>query len=668
MTLLKKIAELPKSIILIILITAVIVISSALVELNQSRKEMIMLMEQQSHTLLETMLASSTNALLSSEKLESELKQRLLNNAVLIKELYEGGRVTNKLLEKISSKNNLFRINIFNRNGKKIFTSTTEAHAGMPEKTSPRFMLAPIFNNEEDTLIIGIKSARFMEGSRYAVAVASRSRDAIVLNVDAAELLNFRKQVGFGVLLKDITGNSNIIYAILQDDEGIIAAAGDEKYFDHTDAAEINLDSLKSFDWRIAEKKDTEIFEARRLFTYQGKEVGVFRVGLSMEPIENINARITRRIIIMSILLFAFGSVSIGFIFIRQNFLLLSRKYASFKEYSQAIIENIGESIMLLDSKGKIKSANKATEAIFNIPPESFTGKKFGDAFSGNACGDILLNPSSIFETTCGINGKNKTLLISKSSFPDEKQEENIILVIKDLTEIKELERQSERNERLAAMGELASAVAHEIRNPLNSISTIVQQLNKDFEPKENREEYNTFTRLVYSEVNRINTTIETFLRFARPVELKKERFAAGGIMEQLKNQYSALLKERNIELEINNGWNGEVEWDRNQILQVLINIIQNSIDAIGEKGKIEISLKPGGNEAVEISVKDNGKGMDEKTASKIFNLYFTTKPKGNGIGLSIVQKIIAGHKGRIKVESAAGAGTAVIIILPKSI
>jgi len=658
----------PKSIFLIVVVIALLVISSAVIELQQSRSEMLALMEKQSQTLLETLLVSSGNALLSSEKLEGELKQRLLNNAVLIKDLFENKLISNARLAAISNNNNLFRINIFDRNGNKIFTSSIEQHTGLMERNSPRLMLAPIFNNDEDTLILGIKQARFMEGSRYVVAVASRNREAIVVNVDADELINFRKQVGFGFLLREVVKSNSILYAILQDKENIIAAAGSDEFITPLEPSKVIYNGSAEGVWEIVSKNDKNIFEARRSFKYGGADIGVFRLGLSMEPIENINARITRRIIIISVLLIAFGSFALGFVFVRQNFLVLSKKFKSIEEYSNTIITHTGDAIILLDGEGKIKSANPAAGIIFGIPAETITGSSISLAFGDSVCGGLLTENDPISEISCSLNGTVKTLLVSKTSFKDEDKNENFILVIKDLTKLKELEIQSQRNEKLTAMGELSSAVAHEIRNPLNSISTIVQQLNKDFVPSENVDEYRTLTKLVYSEVNRINTTVENFLMFARPLELKRERFSAKNLLVRAANQYSGLMKEKNITFETGVNWSGEVYWDNNQMYQVFINLIENAVDAVSTGGNIKLSIDEKSNNEVCLLFSDTGRGMDQKTLDKIFNLYFTTRPKGNGIGLSIVQKIISAHGGLISVESTPGSGTAFSVILPKSI
>jgi len=665
---LKNILIHPKSIVLIFISIAVLVVFSAIIELNQSKKEMLELMEKQSHSLLETLLVSSSNAILSYDKIEDELKHRLLNNALLIKILYEKGMVSNKLIEEIALQNNLFRINIFNRNGKKKFSSQKKGFGGQFGNENQSGFLNPLFNGETDTLIIGIKQARFNSAMRYVVAVATSGRDAIVLNVDAEELLKFRKQVGFGVLLKDIAKSSNIVFALLQDNKNIIAAAGKDEYIELLDSSKISLDKEGGYSWRISEAGGYRFFEAQHRFVYNNSPLGVFRLGLSLEPLENINGRITRRIVFISIFLFIFGSVTLAFVFIRQNFLLLSKKHKSFEEYSKNIIDNIDESIILLDRDNIIISANRATETVLGAASEDIVGKHFASAFQNQPCGDILNGAASLVETECVLKGKNKTFLISKNYFLDEKHESRTILVINDLTEKKELEKHIVRKERLAAMGELASSVAHEIRNPLNAISTIVQQLNKDFEPKENVNEFREFTKLVYSEVNRINSTIESFLRFARPLELSKELFSISTLLKHLFSQYAPLLKEKNIIMTIVENWSGEVCWDRSQILQVLINLIENSIDALKPDGLINISVEEAENSNVLLVITDTGSGIDDHSIDKIFNLYFTTKQKGSGIGLSIVQKIISAHNGKITVKSSLREGTTFNILLPKNI
>lgn len=660
----------PKSLLLILLATAIIVAVSVTIELNQSKNEMLELMEKQGHSLLETLLTSSQHALISYNKIESEVKQRLLSNAVMIKLLYEKGMLSNELLADIAMKNKIFRINIFDRNGSKIFSSSQEIHKDLKPKNNPLDYLAPILNGEADKLLIGMKPARFLDEQRYALAVAAKNRSAVVLNINAEELLNFRQLVGFGVLLKNTTENKQIIYAALQDQKGIIAGSGMIDHLESIDSSKLlqRIISNKNYSWRIIENSRISVFELLHPFVFDGKTVGIFRLGLSLEPLNKINDRLTRRLIFLGIIFLIFGFITISMIFIRQNFDLLSKKFKAIESYSSQIIENVSDGIIVIDKLGKIKSTNGSIENLLNVSGKNIVGADFSNVFPGNNCDSILKDSSTIVEIECTINDQKRTLLISKSVFNDENHESNLILVIRDLTKQKKLEEQIVRSERLTAMGELASSVAHEIRNPLNSIGTITQQLGKDFIPQENKDEYKNLTQLVYQEVKRINETIESFLKFARPKPIQPETFLLSELFSQIENQYKEMFKQNNFILIINNSISEYVFWDKKQMAQVLINLIENALDALNPNGVLKIETRAVENNAIEIKIEDTGKGISSDNLKRIFNLYFTTKTKGSGIGLSVVQQIISEHNGVISVESTSGKGTKFTILLPQNV
>ena len=217
-------------------------------------------------------------------------------------------------------------------------------------------------------------------------------------------------------------------------------------------------------------------------------------------------------------------------------------------------------------------------------------------------------------------------------------------------------------------MGELASGVAHEIRNPLNTIGTIVQQLDKDFEPSSNNEEFHSLAGLVYKEVKRINETIQSFLSFARPDPVNPSEFEISEFISQIEQQYRPMLNQKSIQLSFKINWNGRVFWDMRQMKQTFMNLIQNSFDAIKNGGSIVIIFNELNKNEIEILFMDSGSGISPENINKIFSLYYTTKAKGSGIGLSLVQRIIFDHNGLITVDSREGEGTTFAIRLPKRI
>lgn len=656
----------PKVFVFIFLAVALLVIFSAAVELTQSKKEMYDLMAGQSNTLLKTVLDASDNALKTKNSFELELQKRLLTNAFYVKQFYQQNLISNRKLRDFSNQQKLLCINIFDRRGERVFTSCFENDSLHTDTEKTKKMLAPILTGEKDTLILGIREAPYEPVYRYAVAVVAHNGYAIVINTDAEELFALRDEIGFGVLLNNVVEKNEIIYAALQDSNGILVAAGDIPHLDAVRESGFLKKSIndREMQWRIADYDTLEVFEAVEAFYHNGEFKGLFRIGLSLEPVEQINERIYRRVIIISIILILFGSLLLGFVFLRQNFSLLNKQYSAVEAFSDRVIQSVSDGIVVLDAKNNIAMMNPAAEEICDNKKTEVVGKPLSFFVGNDIVQDIIEGNNSLLRFNCIVEGSTKNLLISRAEFTDEHNDRNIVLVLKDLTEMQRLEQQIQRNERLSAMGELASGVAHEIRNPLNTIGTIVQQIKKDFEPKDFADDYHNLLALVYKEVKRINQTVEHFLRFARPETLSPEEINIPDFFHQLANQYEQSLRENSIGLNLNINYDGIVFWDFNKMKQVFINLFENAIDAVDGEGKISIDVENRSGE-ISITFSDSGKGIEPETIKKIFNLYYTTKAKGTGIGLSIVQRIIYDHGGVISVDSEAGRGAAFFISLP---
>ncbi|MCF6269163.1 MAG: ATP-binding protein [Melioribacteraceae bacterium] len=658
----------PRFLLLIFIAVATLVISSAYYELKESEKEMLQLMSNEAQSLLETVLVSSQEVLYASNEVEEEIQKRLLNNANIIKILLENKSINNTILERIATENEINRINIFNKNAEKIFSNNVKNQYKDVPAEYVKNNLLPIFNDESDTLIIGFKKSRAEQGVRYVVAIASNNNDAIVLNLDAEKLLEFKQRIGFGVLIKRLTENKGVIYAALENYEGILAASGLIENIDAINETPFLLNAINdsTYAWRITELDNEEYLEAVYPFTLEGNIIGLYRIGLSLEPLNLINKRLSRRIIVITIILFLFGSVMLTLLFVRQNLAIVKKQYQTIETYSNKLIKSVSDAIVVIDNKYQVKEINEAATILFGWQYENAIGSKICSILSDDNCNEIFSDITAMKQITCSIKGHQKHLLISKSTFIDEKEVENVVLIIKDLTEIKKLERQIARSEQMNAMGQLASGVAHEIRNPLNSIATIVQQLDKDFEPVENKDEYHSLAKIVYKEVRRMNNTIQNFLRFSKPEPVVKKRFQLSELIRSVEKQYKTLMKEKSIELIIEQKWDGMVNWDNDKIKQVLINLIQNSIVAIEKSGEVKIKTSKEKNNIV-IEVSDTGSGIAKENIQRIFNLYYTTKATGTGIGLGIIQRIINEHDGTVTVKSEVNKGTSFIITIPQN-
>ena len=216
------------------------------------------------------------------------------------------------------------------------------------------------------------------------------------------------------------------------------------------------------------------------------------------------------------------------------------------------------------------------------------------------------------------------------------------------------------RTERESAWKEMAKQVAHEIKNPLTPMRLSVQYLERSL-PTNEPEKLQEFTRGMISQIDTLGSIAEAFSRFANMPALRMERFPARQIIERV----TALYPEQQIEFVCDEP-ETEIYGDRDQLVRVMNNLINNSVQAIPEGRKPEIRIqvsREGGN--IRITVTDNGIGIPEEQADKIFEPRFTTKTRGMGLGLAMVKTIIDSFNGKIWFESVPGKRTSFHISLP---
>ncbi|SDF86513.1 ATP-binding protein [Sporolituus thermophilus] len=231
----------------------------------------------------------------------------------------------------------------------------------------------------------------------------------------------------------------------------------------------------------------------------------------------------------------------------------------------------------------------------------------------------------------------------------------------RELAERKKLEAQVQRAERLAAIGEVAAGLAHEIRNPLMAVKGFAQLLKEDITPAEQAE----YSDIIVRETERLDRLIEQLLCFARPAATQVAPTDVKEVVE------STLLlvdtKRRRSHIEIIRDLDGPlppVLVDGEQLKQVLLNIILNAIQAIEQKGIIRVSAKPAA-DVLHLTVADTGCGIAPENMGKLFDPFFTTKENGTGLGLAVAHRLVENWNGRILVESTPGQGSTFTLVLP---
>lgn len=663
----------PKAIISITLLIAAVMLVSSYIELNQSKKEIFQLLYEHSSTLLESVIQSSKNTLNSSYEIEDLIADRLLDNARMIKRLDAEKTLSKNELIQIANENNLYRINIFDSKGNRILSNRIPepGHIHGEEKINRFEELSPILNNEVDELIFGLKTAEFAAEERFAVAVSrSNNKGAIVVNMDAKGFLEFRKKIGIGVILQQMSKHHGIEYIILQDSIGVIAASEKIDTVEAINDSDFLIPALSSDSVfsRTTNHKGHEVYEVTKSFSLDDEIIGIYRLGVSLEDIRNVEDRMLRRLIIISLILAAISIIVLSIIFTTQNLKSISNEYEKFKTLTSSVLENMSEAVIVLDKENNITLFNKSAEELFKVNSVDVLNSKINsiaEGYLGFLGSNDSVNVTPVFEKEINLFGELKHLSFSISQLDDpDSNQVKFTIVIKDLTDTKRLEDEAKKNEKLSAMGELASGVAHEIRNPINAIGMIAQRLNKEFIPTSSQTEYNDITQLLRTEVNRVNKIITQFLNYAKPIELNLKPVEIKPYFEEVYHLFEDQAKQKAIKFILQKDDSLNIKFDPDLIKQTLLNIVQNAFDAVSNGGEVMVQYYKAKKDFI-IQVSDNGVGISPEQQKKIFDLYFTTKKDGNGLGLSISQKIISQHNGSISVFSKVNNGTTIKIILP---
>jgi two-component system sensor histidine kinase PilS (NtrC family) len=363
--------------------------------------------------------------------------------------------------------------------------------------------------------------------------------------------------------------------------------------------------------------------------------------------------------------------------------------YNQLEAFNRNIIQSLDSGLLTIDLNGNINFLNRTAEKILNLGGESLKDTSIYRLFP--KISEMLEKvKSKVSESSpdyqryesllTGYDGRKLYLGFSISPLTD--PEGSLIghtLIFQDITKFKELEEQMKRVDKMAAVGLLAAGMAHEIRNPLASLSGSVQMLNTELNLDDHQQH---LMEITLREAERLNTLITDFLLFAQPPQTHKILTPIGSVLEETLDLFihSPSFHDGIRILRPSGQEKIRASIDPDQMKQVFWNLFINAAQSMSNGGKIEVQLGKGkaprgtslflssqlrAKEWIKISITDSGNGIALEEKEKIFEPFFTTKENGTGLGLSIVHKIIENHQGSIKVESELGRGSTFTIFLP---
>jgi two-component system nitrogen regulation sensor histidine kinase GlnL len=348
------------------------------------------------------------------------------------------------------------------------------------------------------------------------------------------------------------------------------------------------------------------------------------------------------------------------------------------------ILDNIDRAVIAFDQNGLITLFNPAAETLMERSSRQMRGKSYQYLFEKQ---DTLLYLVKVaLEDGRSITDDEGLYLNRASSEPipvnayaapiysKGGQQDGAVIIIRDLSRIKELEGTLRRADRLSMLGTLAGGLAHEIKNPLGGIRGAAQLLSLELDEDSNVQEY---TRIMVKEVDRINFIIEELMDLGNPREPDIVDVDLTKILDDIVLLQKEAARSQNIQFKMKLDPSiPPVQGDEDLLTRLFLNLIKNSREAITHDGEVTITTRivasyhmtgPGRRSSpmVDIIISDTGCGIDHQEMERIFTPYFTTKNKGSGLGLAISQKIIEDHNGLLKIDSKPGEGTTVTISLP---
>ena len=345
------------------------------------------------------------------------------------------------------------------------------------------------------------------------------------------------------------------------------------------------------------------------------------------------------------------------------------------------LVTGMKNGVMAILRDGRLAAINDEAYRILGIEPSpDHIGQPFSDLLPEHP--DLLRVLAGAFDTSqlpnraeLRLKPSGTVVGFTLSLVRDERgRVAGAALFFKDLTLVEQAEERERLRDRLAALGEMAAMIAHEVKNPLASIEVIAGLLRRQLA---DRADLAAMLADIISEAKMANAIVLEVLEFVRPLRLEVDRTTVAAVIRDAVPLAEGAIPRQRTAIEIDVPADlPPIVGDRQQLCQVITNLLINALEALGGHGRIRIqaherpSVEIPGSDGVQprsvvISLSDDGPGIPPAIADRIFNPFFTTKHKGSGLGLAIVRKIVDAHDGRIDVTSAPGAGTTFTLTLP---
>jgi two-component system sensor histidine kinase HydH len=557
-------------------------------------------------------------------------------------------------------------------------------------------------------IVLVLAASNYNREKDYMADILLEKGAALITSFEAGARTGMR-HMGWGGsqvqnLLEEMAKHPDVLYLMILDKQGRILAHNNQQQVNSQAGDWFDLHQLspeKSAQWRLTQSPaGRPAFEVYKYFNpispFAGRrgpgpswgsmnensqswcaprnyvqDQQIIFIGFDRTPFIEARQEDLRNTGIITAVLLLLGGAGMVSMYATRSYRAARRRLLDASAVSREVIANLPDGLVVLDEQNRIVLQNSAAEAMTGHLESDIRGQSVDHVLPA-ALKRLLPSPGQEDrvverEVECALKNQEPiTLSVSAARIVNAAGKFiGSLIIFRDLTEIKALQQEVQRREKLAALGGLAAGIAHEIRNPLSSVKGMATyfktRLASDPEAREAAE-------VMISETNRLNRVISELLEFARPSNISPVLTEINTVIEHSLRLISADLEAHDISLDLHLEPDlPSVHLDPDRFIQCLLNLYLNGIQAMDRGGRLTVATRPAQDEGVEIEVSDSGAGISEEDIQHIFDPYFTTKASGTGLGLAIVHKIVDNHQGRITVRSTPGAETAFVIWLPAS-
>jgi len=614
-------------------------------EAGRSQRELDLQLRTFGAALVESLGHAVEDALLAGREIDELTSLRLLDHARLIARLETAVGLKRQTVEDLAQQLELHRIVLLDRQSEARLASSPLPPEPIDETVGPYLAaLEPLIQGRADTLILEARRSPNDEHTRLASAIALPHGGAVLVVAEYEEMLLYHESTGVPHLLETVTGTGGILSATLVDEQGATVAG-------------TNLPA-----------KAGEGLSFEREVQLSHDRGGTLRVGLSNATVIDAAQAGRRRTMTLAVFVLILAvAVTVAEVSLTR-FRVLRGESARNQAVTDAVLDGLKDAVIVLDRETVMRRVNPAAEQLLGRPAKDLLGRPCRETpcmHLGRLADDEILPPVQELDIQAS-DGTKRPSLVSVSHVRDAAgQIVGRALVLRDLSRLKQLETQTRRAENVSALGRLTASVAHEVRNPLNSIAVGVQRLQREFRPADRVDDYNRLTSIVSGEVERLDAIVDRFLDLARTPQVTPQRADLEGLVRE-----SIPLLARGtpdgVEVIAELKPTPEAYIDPTALRQILLNLVRNGVEAADSRGTVRVSTASEDSTVV-LEVADDGAGIDLPDRDRVFEFGFTTKPTGTGMGLPIVQRLVAEMGGSIDIGDAPGGGTVVRVLLPRA-